>query len=489
MIHRSGAVVRPERFALALVLVLALFVALIPHQGYPYPVHLDEWTSLGFSQALVEEGRAPSLTDPFSGSWPAPNQMLEMGYHIFLAEFEQVTGVSWLSIFEYMPALIFVFTVLAVYVLGRRRGFGLEAAFFAALMPTTVGILGPAFMVPMAVGLLLAALGLFVAFDIRGWPAYLMLFVLVVSLLSIHAATAVGLITILVPFVVLNLNSDIKHSLGILAATTLPFLIALAVLPWMITMLIVPTLKALLTPQAIATFVAVPDILRTFGYVPLACCLVGVVLLLRSNRQDQGLAFGLVLVAVLLAVFHRLHYGIETMYYRGLSYVMLLMSIVAGAGLAWVRSIRLPPQLAARWPVHLPAAVHFGVMACLTIAGITLLLAIPARQSTPYYHMMDNSDYAAFVWIRRYVPETFEKGILDPWKGSAFTPISGRQVYTKIGGTLGPTDALARSFLWDGCRTTSFLIQNGISIVYSREPVNNPDLIEVADGVYLLANQ
>ena len=44
-------------------------------------------------------------------------------------------------------AVIFTMTILASYVMGKRRGFGFEAAFFVSLMPTTIGILGPAFLV------------------------------------------------------------------------------------------------------------------------------------------------------------------------------------------------------------------------------------------------------------------------------------------------------------------------------------------------------
>lgn len=49
-------------------------------------------------------------------------------------------------IFRYFPGIVFLMIVLSVYILGRREGFGWGAALFTCLIPTTVGIMGPAFL-------------------------------------------------------------------------------------------------------------------------------------------------------------------------------------------------------------------------------------------------------------------------------------------------------------------------------------------------------
>jgi len=67
------------------ILGLAFYLASIPHQGYPYPVHLDEWIHLACSNEIIKEGAAFGLIDPFRGGNPIWNQLVEVGFHVFWA--------------------------------------------------------------------------------------------------------------------------------------------------------------------------------------------------------------------------------------------------------------------------------------------------------------------------------------------------------------------------------------------------------------------
>ena len=183
------------------ILGLAFYIAFIPHQNYPYPLHVDEWVHLTQSKMLMEAG---SVT--FPGSF-----LLEAGFRLFLSIFQTISGISWMAIFRYFPGIIFMITVLSVYILAQREGFGWEAALFTCLIPTTVGILGPAFLVPMSMGLLFTPLFLFLAFNFRtGW-SYLTLFIFTSFLLSSHAPSAISPIIVLIPYILLNLKGNFKH--------------------------------------------------------------------------------------------------------------------------------------------------------------------------------------------------------------------------------------------------------------------------------------
>jgi hypothetical protein len=220
------------------------------------------------------------------------------------------------------------------------------------------------------------------------------------------------------------------------------------------------------------------------------------VLMMRKDKRDNGLVFGLCILLLLLAIFFTFHYGIIPMYYRGLMYMLLMMSIVAGAGLMAMKNLKLPAALTAR--LKMPSVMHnAGYILCLILIGATLAVAIPDRQAIPYYHMIDEKDYQAFSWIKENVGGDYNMAILDPWKGSSFTAISGKNVYTWIGEQAGPTDIAAYAFLRNNSTDTSFLRENGISIIYTRVydgnqgvnaeyGVNNPDLVEVAKDIYLL---
>ena len=454
------------------ILALAFYIAFIPHHNYPYPVHIDEWVHLASFKALISAG---SIT--FSGSF-----LLEAGFHLFWGVFQSISGISWLTIFRYFPGIVFIITVLSVYILAHRQGFGWEAALFTCLIPTTVGILGPAFLVPVAMGLLFIPLSLFIVLNFRtGW-SYLVLFLFTCFLLSIHAATAVGLVIVLVPYILLNLKGDFKHSLGIALAVALPFL---APFPWIFSMLL-PTVKSLLILQTIPTYIDLPRVIQTYGYLPVGFCLLGTFLLaVRRGKESYGLILGLLALLLMLVSFFTLQYGVQIMYTRGLMYMMLMVSIVAGAGLMGMKRLELPEKISIRLRAPL-ITQNVGKLLCLVFIGLTLAMCIPDRQDTPYYHMIDRQDYQAFVWIRDNVNEGYEKAILDPWKATAFTAITQKNIYTRIHAYPEDKDREAYAFLKGGCTDTAFMRENGISIVYTRQGSKNPDLVEVRKDVYLL---
>jgi len=470
-----------DHVMLILVLALAFYVAVIPHLSSPYPVHIDEWLHLANAKA-VQAADSTTYLDPFSGSWiVSPGSNLEIGFLLFWGAFQSISGLDWFTIIRWFPAIVFMITVLCVYALARREGYGWEAAFFASLIPTTVGILGPGFLVPVALALPFIPLSLFLAFNYRTWWSYLLIFIFTCFLLSVHAATAVGLVIIFVPYILLNFRGDFKRSLGIALALAVPFL---ALFPWIFRMLL-PTAKELLTPQPVPVYVDLPTILSHYGYLPTALSLAGCFLLaMRGGKRDYGLVLGLLALLAMLVAFFSFQYGIEIMYERGLLYLMLMLSIIAGSGLAAIRGIQLPAKLAGKIPPLL--ARKIGIILCLVLVGVTLAVTIPDREDTPYYHMIDEEDYQAFAWVRDNIDNTYNRALLDPWKATAFVAITQKSVYTRIHVSPLPRDLEAYQFLDNGCRDTAFLRDNGVSIVYTRDACDNPDLVEVRENVYLL---
>ena len=463
-------------------MALAFYIAFIPHQGYPYPLHIDEWVHLANSEAILKAG-STTFNDPFLGvSATGLSSNLEAGFHLFWGIFHQISGVSWLTIFRYFPGIIFAITVLSVFVMGQRHGFGWEAALFVSLIPTTVGILGPSFLVPVAMGLLFVSLSLFIAFNFRSVWSYMVLLLFTCFLLSIHAPSAICLVIILVPYILLNLRGNFKHSLGMALALAVPFL---APFPWIFDMLL-PTAQKLLTPQALAEYVDFPRVIKTYGYLTVGLCLLGtLVLAIKGGRKNYSLVLGLLALLAMLVTYFTFHYGVSIMYERGLMFMMLMVGIVAGVGLMAVKNLRLPEGLTSK--VGGSAVTRYlGWFFCLVLVGLTLFISIPDRQDIPYYHMIDEEDYQAFVWIKENVGGEYDRAILDPWEATAFTAITGKKVYTRIHAFPKPSDIEARSFLVGGCSDTAFLRTGRISIIYTEGECRNPDLTEVRKNVYLL---
>jgi hypothetical protein len=476
---------KSDYLKLVLILGLAFYVAFIPHQGYPYPVHYDEWIHLAHSNVIVEEASAIGMSNPFTGGAAGSGQSLEAGFDLLWATVQQVTGISWLVLFRYFPAVIFMITVLSVYILGRREGFGWEAALCTCFVLTTVRFLGPGFMVPVALGLLFIPLSLFLVFNLRGWRSYILLFIFTSFLVSAHAYTAVGLIIILAPYIVLNLRKDFRHSLGTALALVVPFLIPV-LLVWFLWSrdILLSKLGAFFTAQPLPGYELpyIPQLPHLYGYLPTFLFIVGIFMMARRGKlKDYSLIIAPVLFLLLIGLFVHFQRGISTLYDRSYLYLMLIMGVVGGYGLWKIRSIRLPEKLK---PAFLSR--NLGGFLCLILLIPTVFFSVRSHLDTQYYHMIQEHDYEAFVWIEENIGDEYDKAILDPWKATAFTAITGKRVYSRVTASLSEGDLRAYKFFEEHCDDTAFLRKHNISIVYTRLTCDNPDLVKLREDIYLL---
>jgi len=394
-LNNSHKIFNRDDLILLPILGLAFYIAFIPHQNYPYPVHIDEWVHMANSEALLRAG-STTFDLPFTGRETLGlSNNLEVGFQLFWGIFQRISGISWISIIRYFPGIVLMITTLSVYILGRRQGFGWEAAFFASLIPTTVGIMGPAFLVPVSMGLLFTPLALFLAFNFKTVWSYIVIFIFTCFLLTIHAPSAISMVIVLLPFILFNLKGNFKHSVGITLAVAIPFL---APFPWIFDLLL-PTAQRLLIPQSPTEYVQLPLVIMTYGYLPIAIAILGIFFLaLKGEGKNYSLIFGLLALLVMLVIFFTFHYGIPIMYERGLLFMMLMLSIAAGAGLMGVKNLKIPEKLRER--LKLPQFTrHAGYLLCAVLVGVTLTMVIPERQEEPYYHMIEDEDYKAFMFI------------------------------------------------------------------------------------------
>ena len=466
---------------LLLILLLAFFMALIPHIGYAYPLHVDEWTHLTYAKTVVGIG-SMTFPDPFTGRGPIglPGNNVALGFYILWAIFQQVSGIDWLLLWRFGPAVIFMLTVLCVYIFANKQGYGLEAAFFTCLIPTTVGLLGPAFMVPMAQGLLFLPLSLFIAFNVKSWPSHILLLLIACFLWSQHPPTAAIILIILLPYIFLNLWGNPRHSVGLLTALLLPLAIAL---PFLSKQLL-PAIGQMLATQYISAGVELPALFWMYGALPVSFSFIGIfVLLRRGDTREISLLSGLTALLVVMLVFTQLHYGPETIYVRGLTSFLLILSIIAGAGLLWVRRRRLNAQCADKYKSILPW--NFGTAFCALSMVLVLTTAIPARVNASFYHMVDDDDYHAFIWIKDHIGNGYETAIVDPWKATAFTGITGKKTPRRIWGEKMQADDMIYQFLGKGCSDTVFPQENRATFVYNQLPCDNRNLANVRRNVYV----
>ena len=77
----------------------------------------------------------------------------EHGYHLLFAEVQELTGVGWQPMFEYLPAAWMAFISFGVYALLRPDPAAIPAAAFVGLIPSTARFWGRAFFVPIGFSL------------------------------------------------------------------------------------------------------------------------------------------------------------------------------------------------------------------------------------------------------------------------------------------------------------------------------------------------
>ncbi|MFC1945241.1 hypothetical protein ACFLWF_00640, partial [Chloroflexota bacterium] len=452
---------KSDQTKLVPILVLAFYITFIPHFDYAYAVHIDEWIHIAYSNALLNAGTI-FHSDPFTGQGSAGMvTLLELGYHLPFAIFHDLSGISWMDISRYAPSIVFVITVLSVYIFAKRLGFGWEAALFTCLIPTTVGIMGPAFMVPVAMALTFSVIILYLVFYFRTIWSYIVICVLITFLVILHATSAILAIMLLIPFLILGLKSEFKHSMFTTLAITIPFLLTL---PWTYD-IIAGQAGGLFFQKSLPDYHDILSILTGYGYLPIILCLIGsFVLTVGGYWKNYALVCGLLVMAAMLTIFYRFGYGLDAIYLRGLLFTMLIMGIVAGAGLMTLRKFELPWFADMKYK-NIPILKSIGVLLCMVTIGVTFSISIPDRLAEPYYHMIDKADYEAFIWIRDNVDSSHQMAILDPWKATAFTAITGKYVYTRTHSYPTIKDLEAYAFIDSGSTDTIFLRTNDISIV------------------------
>src|SRR4030043_206073 len=367
---------------LAAILILAFFMAYIPHLDYRYPLHVDEWWRYGDAQSLIESGSI-NYPDPFDSGATVTSD-IEVGFHILLGELKLITGISWLDIFRFLPGVIFALLAFAAYAFSKRRGFGLAAAFLVALIPTTIRFLGPAFLVPVAMGLIFIPLTLFVlhrfAFDFRGTAILSLMFI---SLMFIHPPTLVAVSLIFVIHLVFFSPWQAKSKRSLLQLA-LPFCV-LALL-YVFMRFWAPSafefiVKEAANPQAHLALPPIQDALPKFGTIPLLLFILGAGIM-AYERKGQSLALVISALALLAfeQIYPRFYIGPDILYERGWLYTFVLMALLGGVALSQVW----------RWAGNLKRIKPTYCYVLIAIISLSALaVSVTGHLSEPYYHVVD----------------------------------------------------------------------------------------------------
>jgi len=475
-----------EAILLFAILAVAFYMALWPRLGYPFPLHVDEWMHLGYTTELLSTGHV-SYPDPFHGGRGWVGGHPETGYYLWFGSSLLATGAPWLELARLMPALVLGIIVFVAYAWGRKWGFGLEAAFFTTFIHTTIRFLGPAFLVPVTLGLVFFPLCLILLDKLeKGWRPLPLIALSMAALFLIHGTTAVAVGFVLVVYLLFYL--------------TLSKIPRRQLLPAMICLLCVPASALaiyLWNPQFVTKqisavlstgHVPLPPIespLLLLGYIVLAMAVAGFgFMIARGGWRNYALLVPTVILLFFVQFYRQwFEIGPDLLYERGWLYVMLLITFIAGYGLSQLR--RLGVAFFKRW--QWGELYIYVALALLILFSHTLRMAGYDKEN--YYRIIDVSTYHDYVWIREELPQS-SIALMYPYTAWAFVPITGKYVYTAQAYPWGleKWEEITK-FLTAGGTDTSYLVERNVDLIYSPFPLNNPDLVEVRDDVYILREE
>jgi hypothetical protein len=468
---------------LVAILGLAFFMALYPRLHYPYPLHVDEWMHLGYTNQILNIGHL-SFPNPFQGGRYEVGGHPETGYYIWLGTSLLATGSSWLVLSRLMPALVLALIAFVAYAWGRKRGFGLEAAFFATFIHTTIRFLGPAFLVPVTLGLIFFPLGLILLEKMEeGWRPLPLIVLSLGALFLTHGTTAVAVGFVLVIFLIfyLALSKDVlRQKLPSLTCLLMVPLSGLVIFLWNRDF-VLNEIQSIINEETIP-LPAIPTPLPQLGFIMLALVAVGFgFIIARGGWRNYALLVPTAILLFFVQLYRQwFHFGPDILYERGWLYAMLLIAFIAGYGLSQLRQLGL--DYFKKWRWGMPAVY----VALALVVAFALVQRMEGYAKEDYYHVVDVPTYYDFEWIGQELPRD-SVAMLNPYVGWAYVTISGQYAYTSAAYPWGIASAneVGRFFI-SGAPDTEYIKQRNVTILWSPFLLNNPDLVEVRDGLYIL---
>ena len=473
----------PKLLLLVFVLGFTVFMIFLPHlkDGYFLPFHVDEWEHWSYSRAVAESG-STSFVNPYLGQGIL--QPLEIGFNLVVSGISWISGSNFVTIFVFMPSLIAVFTSLAAFNIGEKteRKFGLEAAFFVALIPTTCRMMGPSFFVPLALGLLFIVLIIWILQQ-KTYQAMLLIPFIIWCMFLIHPPTALAGFMVSIIFTVLFLfEKKYKLSLLTVGLSLIPIGFMLLLLTrW--NMSIQDVIRAFLGEGKFMDL-DLPKIWISFEHIGIVIWvffIIGAYFAFSKGKTTvHAIGLSAIVFITLIGLYDKFNYGMPIMYERSFMYLFLMVALMAGWGLS-----ELKRTLAENTEKFVPKQYgkllkHNGIIISLTVCIILVATTVPAHLNINYYHMINEDEYETFSWIHDNIKSfrdenhSYDRCAVDPFQASPFAAISGLYI---VSSTMSPIygyslHAELEQFLNDKCTDTSFLQKYQISVIYSPNCIN-----------------
>ena len=128
-----------KKVIIVLLVIVGALLVYIPHYGYDYPLHVDEWNSIDAVRIAQNEGLFNLIDSP-----------VESGFHLFLIIIDLLFPL--VLVYKFLPFMNFVLiSGVLFYFLNKRYNYyvGLFSIVFFASLKSNVNVLGNWFFVPI----------------------------------------------------------------------------------------------------------------------------------------------------------------------------------------------------------------------------------------------------------------------------------------------------------------------------------------------------
>jgi len=490
----KGVLKTPTTLLLLILLSFCFLLMFLPHLSNQYylPFHVDEWIHYSSTRALLEQGTT-SFINPYTGSGII--SLPEKGFYLTTALLHGVSTTNLTTIFLFMPALIGVLLSLTAFIIGQRspRRFGLEAAFLVTFLPTTVRYLGPSFYVASTLGLLLLLFLIWLA-QLKTLRSILLIPVFIFYLFLVHPSIVLAAIGILLVYTVfLLIEKDYRTAITIAGLTVLPIiLVVLFTSQWNS---IIDLFLSSLTGQHYQLDYNLPNILVSFtdlGLLTWGLLIIGAYYAFtRATALLRTLSISAIAFVIVIGLYDKFGYGVPYVYERLFLCLFLLVTLIAGFGLAELRRTLADLKEKERFNRIKKRIQNIDKLLPITLGILILLIAVHTHLSIPYYQMITEQDYQTFTWIHdniddyRDINHSYQRAAVDPYKASPFSAITGLYILTSSMNPVYRYDLAPKmeTFLAEKCRNTSFLDDYKLSVIYG--DADNQNLTKIHDHVYL----
>jgi len=409
-------------------LVLGGLLNYLPHLGYPYPLHVDEWTHFTYAQHISDG--SPLY---FGGE----SESLEHGFHVWLAVLKQLSA-DYLLIFNFLPIIITILISLSIFLLTKRYSntlAGLFAVLFFILLRSSVALLGPMFLVPLSIGLFLVFMGIYLI-DTN------FLFLIIAATLIMHPPSGIALLFFVGSvFISRLLNKKYENLWKIIKNIIFGVILSL---PLFLSKLTEKGLENLQFRESIIPFYMLPKYL---GFFVVLFVLIGFFILNHKKKYSVFIYSSILLI--LATLYYQFGLNLFIFYERALMYLFIAFAIPFGIALSFIFTKKIK-----------------GFYVLLLILVIAILLPLKIGSAFMVYHVVNETEINEFI---EYKHVEGSKVIINPWKAIAFTPLAKKEVYSRV--PAGPDPKyIARNneifeFFNKSCSNKTFLKENNIDII------------------------